>query len=238
MTTAVHVNTSTYAATHVATNMLGSIRSIIKGSGLNPDLLRDQWATLETRHRDLAGVPAPEDGHPGGLRPRQAAQRLRRPVRLHHRLRLLPRRRRGPVARPGHRCLHHPEERLVPRPLPVPDRHRQRSRLPADPRLDGHHLPVHRGIHPPHRRHRARRRQPRRRPVLLHTGAADDHGRATRSGSSAATWRPPTPRTPPPAAGSGSSAASWTRPSTSSPTSSPAPTGGTPRPSRCATSTS
>ena len=47
MTTAVHVNTSTYATTHVATNMLGSIRSIIKGSGLNPDLLRDQWAILE-----------------------------------------------------------------------------------------------------------------------------------------------------------------------------------------------
>lgn len=47
MTTAVHVNTTTYATTHVATNMLGSIRSIIKGSGLNPDLLRDQWATLE-----------------------------------------------------------------------------------------------------------------------------------------------------------------------------------------------
>lgn len=36
MTTAVHVNTSTYATTHVATNLLGSIRSIIKGSGLNP----------------------------------------------------------------------------------------------------------------------------------------------------------------------------------------------------------
>jgi len=47
VTTAVHVNTSTYATTHVATNLLGSIRSIIKGSGLNPDLLRDQWATLE-----------------------------------------------------------------------------------------------------------------------------------------------------------------------------------------------
>jgi hypothetical protein len=45
--TAVHVNTTTYAATHVATNMLGRIRSIVKGSGLNPDLLRDQWPTLE-----------------------------------------------------------------------------------------------------------------------------------------------------------------------------------------------
>lgn len=47
MSTAVYVNTTTYATTHVATNMLGSIRSIIKGSGLSPDLLRDQWATLE-----------------------------------------------------------------------------------------------------------------------------------------------------------------------------------------------
>jgi Bacterial HORMA domain 2 len=47
VSTAVHVNTSTYATTHVATNMLGSIRSIIKGSGLNPDLIRDQWAVLE-----------------------------------------------------------------------------------------------------------------------------------------------------------------------------------------------
>ena len=47
MTTAVYVNTTAYAATHVATNMLGSIRSIIKGSGLSPDLIRDQWATLK-----------------------------------------------------------------------------------------------------------------------------------------------------------------------------------------------
>jgi Bacterial HORMA domain 2 len=47
VTTAVYVNTTTYAATHVATNMLGSIRSIIKGSGLSPDLIRDQWTTLE-----------------------------------------------------------------------------------------------------------------------------------------------------------------------------------------------
>lgn len=47
MTTAVYVNTATYAATHVATNMLGSLRSIIKGAGLSPDLIRLQWATLE-----------------------------------------------------------------------------------------------------------------------------------------------------------------------------------------------
>lgn len=47
MNTAVYVNTAAYATTHVATNMLGSIRSIVKGSGLNPDRLRDQWCTLE-----------------------------------------------------------------------------------------------------------------------------------------------------------------------------------------------
>jgi hypothetical protein len=45
--TAVHVNTNVYATTHVATNLLGGIRSIIRGSGLNPDRLRDQWGTLE-----------------------------------------------------------------------------------------------------------------------------------------------------------------------------------------------
>jgi hypothetical protein len=45
--TAVYVNTTAYATTHVASNMLGSIRSIVKGSGLNQDLLRDQWGTLE-----------------------------------------------------------------------------------------------------------------------------------------------------------------------------------------------
>ena len=47
MSTAVHVNTTTYASTHVATNMLRSIRSIIKLSGLNPDGIRTQWEVLE-----------------------------------------------------------------------------------------------------------------------------------------------------------------------------------------------
>jgi Bacterial HORMA domain 2 len=44
---AVHVNTTAYAVTHVATNMLGSIRSIVKGSGLDPGRMRDNWAVLE-----------------------------------------------------------------------------------------------------------------------------------------------------------------------------------------------
>ena len=47
MNTAVHVNTSTYAVAHVATNMLGSIRNIIKGSGLDPSRVRDSWSVLE-----------------------------------------------------------------------------------------------------------------------------------------------------------------------------------------------
>ena len=47
MSTAVYVNTTTYVATHVATNMLGSIRSIIKGSGLDPGRIRESWAVLE-----------------------------------------------------------------------------------------------------------------------------------------------------------------------------------------------
>jgi hypothetical protein len=45
--TAVRVNTTAYAVTHIATNMLGSIRDIIKGSGLNPSRMREQWDVLE-----------------------------------------------------------------------------------------------------------------------------------------------------------------------------------------------
>jgi len=45
--TAVHVNTATYAAIHVATNMLGNIRSIIKGSGLDPGRIGQDWAIIE-----------------------------------------------------------------------------------------------------------------------------------------------------------------------------------------------
>jgi len=47
VSTAVYVNTATYAATHVATNMLGSIRSIVKGSGLDPGRIRESWDILE-----------------------------------------------------------------------------------------------------------------------------------------------------------------------------------------------
>lgn len=47
MSTAVYVNTTTYAATHVATNMLGSIRAIIKDSGLDPGRIREGWIVLE-----------------------------------------------------------------------------------------------------------------------------------------------------------------------------------------------
>lgn len=47
MNTAVRVNTTTYAVTHIATNMLGSLRDIIKGSGLNPSRMREQWDVLE-----------------------------------------------------------------------------------------------------------------------------------------------------------------------------------------------
>ena len=47
MSTAVYVNTTTFAATHVATNMLGSIRSIVKGSGLDPARIRESWDVLE-----------------------------------------------------------------------------------------------------------------------------------------------------------------------------------------------
>jgi hypothetical protein len=45
--TAVHVNTSTYAVTHVATNMLRSIRDIIKGSGLDQSRIIDSWTVVE-----------------------------------------------------------------------------------------------------------------------------------------------------------------------------------------------
>ena len=169
VTTAVHVNTTTYAATHVATNMLGSIRSIIKGSGLNPDLIRDQWATLEdgiatwlaSRHLKAVTLEVYDPG--------KRAQRLRRPVRLHHRLRLLPRRRRRPVARPRHRCVHHPQERLLPRPAASTGS--SSTPRPATPTIPGWAATTYRSTagftrHTVGTAHR--RRQPRRGPVLLH----------------------------------------------------------------------
>jgi Bacterial HORMA domain 2 len=47
VTTTVHVNTVTYAATHVATNMLKSLRDIIKGVGLNTGRIRESWDVVE-----------------------------------------------------------------------------------------------------------------------------------------------------------------------------------------------
>jgi hypothetical protein len=47
VSTAVRVNTTTYAVTHVATNMLRGVRDIIKGSGLDPGQILESWAVLE-----------------------------------------------------------------------------------------------------------------------------------------------------------------------------------------------
>lgn len=47
MTTSVRVNTSTYATTHVATNMLRSMKQIIRGSGLSISKIQSDWAVLE-----------------------------------------------------------------------------------------------------------------------------------------------------------------------------------------------
>jgi len=44
----VRVNTYAYAATHVATNMLRSVRQIIRESGLRIDTIQNQWNVLET----------------------------------------------------------------------------------------------------------------------------------------------------------------------------------------------
>jgi hypothetical protein len=48
MTVAVRTNVTAYATTHVATNMLRSLKQIIQGCGLDPDLLMTQWAVLES----------------------------------------------------------------------------------------------------------------------------------------------------------------------------------------------
>jgi hypothetical protein len=45
--TAVRVNTTTYATTHVATNMLKSIRQIAREAGLDTTHLNNNWAVLE-----------------------------------------------------------------------------------------------------------------------------------------------------------------------------------------------
>ncbi|HVF05266.1 MAG TPA: hypothetical protein VNA20_10525 [Frankiaceae bacterium] len=45
--TAVRVNTAAYATTHVATNVLQSIRQIVREAGLSTDYLLGRWDTLE-----------------------------------------------------------------------------------------------------------------------------------------------------------------------------------------------
>jgi Bacterial HORMA domain 2 len=47
VSTSVRVNTSVYAATHVATNMLRSLRQIIRGSGLCINRIVNEWQVLE-----------------------------------------------------------------------------------------------------------------------------------------------------------------------------------------------
>jgi hypothetical protein len=48
MSTSVRVNVHTHATTHVATNMLRSIRQIVRESGLSTNKMRNQWTVLET----------------------------------------------------------------------------------------------------------------------------------------------------------------------------------------------
>lgn len=47
MTTSVRVNTTTYAVTHVATNMLRCIKQIVRESGLSTGKMLGQWSVLE-----------------------------------------------------------------------------------------------------------------------------------------------------------------------------------------------
>src|SRR5262249_25695969 len=47
MSTAVRVNTAAHAATHVATNLLRSVRALVKGCGLDTTRLVGQWEVLE-----------------------------------------------------------------------------------------------------------------------------------------------------------------------------------------------
>lgn len=48
MSSSVRVNTHAYATTHVATNMLRSMRQIIRESGLKQDAILGQWDVLES----------------------------------------------------------------------------------------------------------------------------------------------------------------------------------------------
>jgi Bacterial HORMA domain 2 len=47
MSTAVQVNTAAHAATHVATNLVRSVRALVKGCGLDTTRLVGQWEVLE-----------------------------------------------------------------------------------------------------------------------------------------------------------------------------------------------
>ena len=47
MSTTVRVNTAVYAATHVATNLLRSIRQLVRETGMDTPQLTGQWQTIE-----------------------------------------------------------------------------------------------------------------------------------------------------------------------------------------------
>ena len=117
MNTAVHVNTATYAATHVATNMLGSIRSIIKGSGLNPARIREDWGVLEAgiatwlSSRHLKAVTL-EVYHPA-RRTDDLAGRFDFTIDYGY----YPGGDGDLWLDPRHRGVHHPQERRLPGPL-------------------------------------------------------------------------------------------------------------------------
>lgn len=46
MSTAVHVNTRTHSVTYVTDMLLMSLKNVIRGSGLSPAKLADEWETL------------------------------------------------------------------------------------------------------------------------------------------------------------------------------------------------
>jgi len=100
MTTNVRVNTYAYATTHVATNMLHSMKQIIRESGLSITRIQGQWAVLEVGIATWLNSGHLERLVLEGVRRGKARWRgLDRPVRLHHRLHLLRRRRRRPAGR-------------------------------------------------------------------------------------------------------------------------------------------
>lgn len=45
--TTVHVNVTAYATTYVATNLVRSIRQMVRACGLDPSYLTNQWETVE-----------------------------------------------------------------------------------------------------------------------------------------------------------------------------------------------